>query len=502
MKKKLIIIVLSFFAALTLGFGISACSNGDSNISGNCKSAYDIYREAYIKANGSAENILSEEQWLESLQGEQGNSVENVEIVCGDMTVYFSDGTHKTLEKVFPEAGHSWDSGVITTEPTCITLGVKTHICKECDVTKTVIIDAEENAHCLGEYEHDEQYHWQSCKICGETKKSEHDFGGVDKVNVDEVLECRCGISTTVGALYSYKIDFEIVGGASVRVFETQDYTLDGIISLTAYSRSKSGELLKDGEGQVNFEVIPNLGYKVGNITVTPSSGYKNLKGEEETLRANTYRITKITSDITVHIEMEIDTLELPVMVINTLNSVPILDKENYVNCNVSVFNADEDYCFMRISADIRGRGNSSWTMPKKPYKLKFDAKVDLFGNGSAKTWTLIANYNDPSLIRNYLAYSSGAVFESIKETTTKVQFVELYLNDEYEGVYLICEQNEVGSTRVDIPVFIFIKNLMINCIAVRFGILILVAVIVTIITVGFMTLFGRGKKTFGIAIY
>ena len=138
-------------------------------------------------------------------------------------------------------------------------------------------------------------------------------------------------------------------------------------------------------------------------------------------------------------------------MVINTENSAPILDKDNYVNCTVSVFNADNEFCFSGEGAGIRGRGNTTWEMPKKPYKLKFNKKIDLFGNGKATKWTLIANYSDPSLMRNYLAYSIGAELDNISSTTTKVQFVELYVNDSYDGVYLICEQNEVGETRVDI---------------------------------------------------
>ncbi|MCM1223841.1 MAG: CotH kinase family protein [Lachnospiraceae bacterium] len=149
--------------------------------------------------------------------------------------------------------------------------------------------------------------------------------------------------------------------------------------------------------------------------------------------------------------ERGIEFLELPVMVIDTRNSAPISDKENYVTCSVSVMNAEKKYCFAYRSAGIRGRGNSTWSMPKKPYKLKFDSKVDLFGNGAAKKWTLIANYCDPSLIRNYLAYTIGSELDGISATTTKIQCVELFLNGQYDGVYLICEQNETGKTRVNI---------------------------------------------------
>ena len=41
----------------------------------------------------------------------------------------------------------------------------------------------------------------------------------------------------------------------------------------------------------------------------------------------------------------------------------------------------------------IKGRGNSTWDLPttKKPYNIKFEEKVDLFGFGKAKKWSLIA---------------------------------------------------------------------------------------------------------------
>ena len=81
---------------------------------------------------------------------------------------------------------------------------------------------------------------------------------------------------------------------------------------------------------------------------------------------------------------------------------------------------------------------------------MKFDEPIDLFGNGEARTWTLIANHTDLSLIRNYLAYSIAAIFDT-QEYTSKTQFVDLYLNGEYRGVYLVCEQVEVHSSRVNI---------------------------------------------------
>lgn len=143
-------------------------------------------------------------------------------------------------------------------------------------------------------------------------------------------------------------------------------------------------------------------------------------------------------------------TCELPVLSVWTDDGKEIRSKDVYSTCRVSVSNAEETYCFENKVAGIRGRGNSTWEMPKKPYKLKFDSKISLFGNGKAKTWTLIANYADYSMIRNYLAYAIADALDDLKYTTS-TQFVDLYLDDQYQGAYLVCEQVEVGDKRVKI---------------------------------------------------
>ncbi len=140
----------------------------------------------------------------------------------------------------------------------------------------------------------------------------------------------------------------------------------------------------------------------------------------------------------------------LPVISINTENNEPITSKEIYINCFVTIDNTTNENSLENAVAKIRGRGNTSWDSPKKPYRIKLDKPTDLFGSGEAKNWTLIANHTDLSLIRNYLAYSVASVFDTQKCTST-TQYVDLYLNGEYIGVYLLCEQIEVHGNRVDI---------------------------------------------------
>lgn len=105
--------------------------------------------------------------------------------------------------------------------------------------------------------------------------------------------------------------------------------------------------------------------------------------------------------------------------------------------------------CAAQISA-MNGRGNSTWAdSEKKPYGLELMQKADLLGMGAAKKWILLANFFDPSNISNKMAYdfaeAVGCAF------TPECQWVDLFLNGNYAGLYMLSERNEVDPQRVDI---------------------------------------------------
>ncbi|MBO5379493.1 MAG: CotH kinase family protein [Clostridia bacterium] len=142
----------------------------------------------------------------------------------------------------------------------------------------------------------------------------------------------------------------------------------------------------------------------------------------------------------------------LPVITINTENGAAINSLENYVNCEITLFdNSGKGDSVGSAVAEIKGRGNSTWEkFDKKPYKFKFDKKQDLFGYGKEKTWVLLADARDYSLLRNMLALNAGLSMSELGYTS-KGQSVELYLNGEYRGVYYLCEQIQVKDNRVNI---------------------------------------------------
>lgn len=97
-----------------------------------------------------------------------------------------------------------------------------------------------------------------------------------------------------------YKATFVTDSHASVTVSDTQDFTNAAENASEAYARnSDTGEIDVSGSGQFNFKVVPEDGYTVDSVTAAPSDKYKNLKLPSE-LGENTYRITKVTGDITV----------------------------------------------------------------------------------------------------------------------------------------------------------------------------------------------------------
>lgn len=140
----------------------------------------------------------------------------------------------------------------------------------------------------------------------------------------------------------------------------------------------------------------------------------------------------------------------LPVAIINTPNNQDITSKEEYVeNTLISVFQTDviDEFCEL---ASMKGRGNSTWAAPKKPYAIKFDKKKSFFSLPEDKSWVLLANYYDKTLLRNDLAYYMGREMSTFSWTPSFIQ-VDLMLNGQYKGLYQLGEKVKISKKRVNI---------------------------------------------------
>ena len=146
----------------------------------------------------------------------------------------------------------------------------------------------------------------------------------------------------------------------------------------------------------------------------------------------------------------------VPLVHINTQDSMPIISKDYYINGELWIDNCGIEG-FESLGSDdapmvmkIKGRGNYTWTCLKKPYKIKFAKKLSPLGLDNSKHFVLKPDCDDWS---GYLRNETG--FETSRQLgmpyTTRQYPVELILNGEYEGIYFLCEKIRVESGRVDI---------------------------------------------------
>lgn len=100
---------------------------------------------------------------------------------------------------------------------------------------------------------------------------------------------------------------------------------------------------------------------------------------------------------------------------------------------------------------ELKARGNSTFTYAaKKSYQMKLETASDLLQNGeNVKTWVLLANYFDATLMHDKLFKDMAAALEM--PYTASCDWVNLYYDGEYRGVYLLSEKNAVKDTGINI---------------------------------------------------
>ena len=125
------------------------------------------------------------------------------------------------------------------------------------------------------------------------------------------------------------------------------------------------------------------------------------------------------------------------------------MDKNNRETGSLRLYGADgSTYCTANLT-EVKGRGNTSWDANKKPYNLTLDQEVDILGMGAAKNWVLLAEGYNVLNIRDKIVYDfadkAGIAW------SPDCEWVDLYLNGEYSGLYLLSERNEIHKERINI---------------------------------------------------
>lgn len=157
----------------------------------------------------------------------------------------------------------------------------------------------------------------------------------------------------------------------------------------------------------------------------------------------------EVTKEYTVYVH---SFTGLPVMWIETEGREEVVSKEDYLNAhfklieNVTTRSPGD---IVELDGQIRGRGNSTWELPKKPYRLKFNEKVSFLDESADKSWVLLANYTDKTAVRNATALYMGSI--SNLEYTPRFHYVELMFNGRYSGTYQLGDKIKIGKNRVNV---------------------------------------------------
>ncbi len=134
-----------------------------------------------------------------------------------------------------------------------------------------------------------------------------------------------------------------------------------------------------------------------------------------------------------------------PIIEIVTDDNSPITSKDKYKSGKLSF----ENYT---VNCKIRGRGNSSWVFPKKPYIVKFNHEISFLGMPEDDKWVFLANATDNTALRNaYATYLAKNVFDR-QSWVPDYRFISLYINGKYEGLYQVYEKISMKKSKMNLP--------------------------------------------------
>jgi hypothetical protein len=238
--------------------------------------------------------------------------------------------------------------------------------------------------------------------------------------------------------------------------------TIDSPKEITAVFEKKTYPLTIEieGNGSVTEKVIKSgaiTDYNSGTVlelTAVPETDWSFLKWSGDiNLSQNPVEITvDQTKTIKAEFYQPTNFTGLPIVYVNT-SGIPIDSKEDYVEGSVHISGEGVFSDLSETDMKIKGRGNSTWWQGgiwgKKPYQIKFGDKTEVLNMPKDKKWVLLAEISDPSLIRNKIVREMANI--SRFDYVPQAEYVELFINNEHAGTYLIGQKVEESKNRVNI---------------------------------------------------
>ena len=292
--------------------------------------------------------------------------------------------------------------------------------------------------------------------------------GGIKSID-DIILLLTNGADRVSINSFAYK-DIQFISKAAKKFgSSTISFEINSDLNLTANFIKKKYELTieVEGKGSVFQEIIkPGIAdeYNSGTIlklTALPVDGWVFVEWQGDIQDENNPIEVTIDKPITIKaVFKHYPASGLPVVKIKTNQVVgPAMDKSSYVEGSLEIIGDGNFEGLEETTMKIKGRGNSTWwictdasagaVVGKCPYQVKFGDKTSILGMPEDKKWVLLAEKSDKSMIRNKIARYMGEL--SDLEYTPNAEYVELFINEDYQGTYLIGQKVEESSNRVDI---------------------------------------------------
>jgi len=124
-------------------------------------------------------------------------------------------------------------------------------------------------------------------------------------------------------------------------------------------------------------------------------------------------------------------------------------DRNARESASIALFTPDGSLTCTDSRSTVRTRGNTTWAYEKKPYALTLSADRDLLEMGAATDWVLLANATDETNLHNKLVFDFAGQLDP--QLSPECAFVDLYMNGNYRGLYLLTEKVEPGDSRLHI---------------------------------------------------
>jgi len=195
----------------------------------------------------------------------------------------------------------------------------------------------------------------------------------------------------------------------------------------------RSQQSLATGERSSEVRAVAAVGFRFAGWSDNPNN------------TTPTRRDTLVTGDDLVIYAIFVPiNLVVPTMRIDT-NNVPMRPDQVYIPATVSTSGArNPAHNFSNLSAQIRGRGNSSWDFfrdTKPSYRLRLDDPRHLFGVGQASSrhWILFSSHGEPTFLRGWSMMRLGQLMSGIPKVTDSMH-INLYLNGDFRGIYMLIE--------------------------------------------------------------